>query len=65
MQVVLVVHLYVKFLERLPGWQETVTLDNGKQVKLKFEFLVQPGKDYQYFLDNPGELMQQATSILK
>lgn len=55
MRVVLVGHSYVKYLERLPGWQGAVTLDNGEQVELEFEFRSQPGKDYLYFLDNPGE----------
>lgn len=55
MLVVLVGHSYVRYLEWLPGWEDSVTLDNGEEVKLEFEFL-SPGKDYQYFLDNPWVL---------
>ena len=47
MRVVVIGHSYVKYLERLGGWDNVVELlDNGDRVDF-------PGKDFSHFLENP------------
>ena len=48
-------HSYVKYLQRLGGWDNVVeVLDSGESVKFEFSWLAFPGKDFEYFINNPA-----------
>lgn len=46
-------HSYVKYLQRLPERQATLTLDCGEEASRELQFSAHPGKDYPHFLNNP------------
>ena len=62
MRVLVIGHSYVKYLERLGGWDNVVEiLDDGEWVDFQFKWLSFPGKDFDYFVQTPAifEKIQQ------
>ena len=45
----------MRHLDRLGNWDRELSLTSGKKVDCKFLFKSQPGKDYEYLLNNPQE----------
>lgn len=56
MKILVFGHSYVRDLSRFGPWDCELELENGEKVPTSFEFKAYPGKDFAYFLSNPGEV---------
>ena len=61
MNVVLFGHSYVRDLRRCRPWDGILSLRNGENVSLHYEFRPFPTRDFAYFLENPREVERIAT----
>lgn len=55
MKVLLFGHSYVNNLRNLGGWDRSLNLSTGNSIDLEFAFHSRPGKDYNFFNNNPEE----------
>ena len=55
MKVLLFGHSYVNNLRNLGGWDRSLHLSGGQKIDLEFAFHSRPGKDYDFFYNNPEE----------